>query len=177
VIETAIIPQRRRQERRNTLIIVSLFMLVLASLSPYSVSSLIYNYFHVLGYSDEWTKSSLYLTCTLGVLVEASVIGLLMMFLPGRPGALLNGVAYRGVTTIAGVGLAVGLFALGIAFRASAVTADRSSYYVNVATKETLAGFSFNFSVVALSVALASSALLLQRVLRRWRTRWRATHA
>jgi hypothetical protein len=169
VIEASIIPERRNQERRSAVISVLLALLLLTSVSPYSVSHLAYDYFNVLGYSDEWTDAGLYSTFALGTLVLAGVALLLATLLPGRVGSRLSVVANRSITPLIGMLFAAGLFAVSMIFRASAIKADHSIYYIDVASKETFAGFAFNFAALALAVALASGALIVVGALRRYR--------
>jgi hypothetical protein len=167
VIEISILPERKRQERRGAVISVLLVLLFLTSLSPYSVSSLAYQYFNILGYSDQWTDAGLYSAFALGALVMAGVVLLLATLLPGKVGFQLSSVEYRRVTPLIGTALAAGLCVAGMIFRASAISADNSEFFIDPAPKETLAGFAFNFAALALAMTLASGALIVAGILRR----------
>lgn len=169
VIETSILPERKRQERRSSVISVLLVLLFLTSLSPYSVSSLAYQYFNILGYSDQWTDGSLYSAFALGALALTGITLLLATLLPGRVGFRLSAVAYWKVTPLIGLSSAAGLLVAGMLFRASAIRADNSALYVDPTPKETLAGFAFNFAAIALAMTLASGALITVGVFRRRR--------
>jgi hypothetical protein len=76
VIQRTILPGQRTRERRNVYVLALLLALVVLNLSPINVSSLIYQYFSILGNSANWTVA----TIAASVSISTLVVTVILMF-------------------------------------------------------------------------------------------------
>jgi hypothetical protein len=165
VVETSIVPEHRLQERRDLYTLLLVLALVVINISPYSLNRLLYSYFNVLGYSDQWSVSDIAWTMLFGF-ISLTVLFVFATSLVTRTSriwhvlTLISGRLALALLCLAVIGLAVaGDISRNIARNdASSLSATPP----DSATPETIAGFAFNIIVLLLSVLVASYMLRLR---------------